>query len=709
MNRARPRRGIDGARPVAAGGWLPAFRWWTAAMLGVLALHLATPARAECNPEDAFAAVKQAVETTLACQPVCAESKYKCYGAAGLAIVLTEISRRNPEGQGKVDSFCSSIQGLLGQIKDNAEAVKKIMELLEQLELTSQQSQNVSSILAAVGDAMAVMNCACKTEQLQLKNESSFGACLNDALAEIGCGEIDFSTATIGVCDPVGGFVSDLVNEGLDWLVELGCGLAWDCATGSAGPLGDCIAFGTMHDEQGKCHYCEEFGPHVIAQADGRCGCEAPYSGVWHGRDLIKMGGEYCSCKPPNRRVDGYCLCPSGSQMKNGDCQPCSERERYVPFQYAGGVAQMPSCQQCPIGTKASADHLSCVPMCDNSVGEVLDQKTSMCVACPQNAKAVYVSGSIGFCEACETGQTASANHTSCVAACPPGQVVDGSMSGGDQQADTGSPQCVKCTENTYASYEKAGSSRGTCLPCADGTHAFPGSTECKALTCGPGSYQDPDDPHACKTCPPTQIYIPTEKKIVTGPDGKPGAQIVPGHCGCGENQVLKGGACACATDAVKISIPQAGNGLFACACPEGSQFDAKKSACLCPSGESLQNGKCVSRTQKAVPMKRCRKDEVRNSKGVCVKRIETPKTKTKPKPTKPAPQEQQSVPPPRLEPPAKRLICPPGFVPGPLGKRCIRIVPKDLTTPKLRTPPPLVCPRGKVPDETGKRCVPAR
>jgi hypothetical protein len=66
------------------------------------------------------------------------------------------------------------------------------------------------------------------------------------------------------------------------------------------------------------------------------------------------------------------------------------------------------------------------------------------------------------------------------------------------------------------------------------------------------------------------------------------------------------------------------------------------------------------------------------------VKRVEKPKTK--PKPAKPAPQELEAVPPPKLETPAKRLTCPPGFVPGPLGKRCIRIVPKDLTTPKLRT-----------------------
>jgi hypothetical protein len=464
-----------------------------------------------------------------------------------------------------------------------------------------------------------------------------------------------------------------------------------------------------MHDGQGKCHYCEEFGPHVITQANGVCGCEAPYSGYWHGRDLMKMGGEYCSCEPPNMSVDGYCLCPAGSTLEDGSCQPCSDVERYVPLHYAGGVAQMPSCVQCPIGTKSSADKLSCTPPCDNSAGEIMDQKTSTCVACPKNARTVYISGSIGFCEACESGQMASTDHTTCVAACPPGQVVAATVLAEDQLSNTSSPQCKKCPENTFANYEKSGSSRGVCLPCASGTYAYPGSTECKPLTCGPGAYQDPDDPHGCKNCPATQIYIPTEKKIVMGPDGKSNAQIVPGHCGCGENQVLKDGTCACATGAVKIGLPQAGSGLFACACPEGSQFDAKKSACLCSSGSSLQNGKCVSTIQKVVPLKRCREGEVRNSKGVCAKPVEKPKTKTKPKPAKPAPQELEAVPPPKLEPPVKRLTCPPGFVPGPLGKRCIRILPKDLTTPKLRTPAPLVCPRGKVPDETGKRCVPAR
>jgi hypothetical protein len=78
----------------------------------------------------------------------------------------------------------------------------------------------------------------------------------------------------------------------------------------------------------------------------------------------------------------------------------------------------------------------------------------------------------------------------------------------------------------------------------------------------------------------------------------------------------------------------------------------------------------------------------VLNDKGACVKRkvIKTP-PRQKPKP----------------------LVCPPGTIPGPLGKRCLPLIPREPAKPRLRATEPLVCPRGSIPDATGKRCIPNR
>ena len=678
-------------------------RSWALAILLVLTLQPTTPARAECDVAGIAKAMQQAVKTTEICKPVCEGDYYRCYAAAALAIVLTEVSRR--KGQDKVDSFCSEVQGLLNQAMSNVQLVQEIMTRLQSVaDLSDDQISELSTALQELGDVLAVVNCACNTERLQLQNEASFGECANQMLEAIGCGEIDFTTATIGGCDPVGGFIGDVVNEGIDALVDLGCLVKlWDCSPDqSAGPPNtQCIGWGTQADSNGVCHYCSEFGPHVITQADGTCGCEPPYDAIRIGKRLA-----LCQCTPPKMTVDGYCLCPTGSRLNNGVCQPCSDSELYVPFHYEGGVAQMPSCQLCQIGTKASADHLSCVNICNNAAGEILSQATGKCVACPPHDKTVYISGSVGHCEPCEYGQTASADHKSCVPACVPGQFVGGLMLGKDQMADPNAYQCQTCPDNTYAKYEKDGSSRGVCLPCADGTYAHAGATQCLPLNCSPGSYQDPDNPHACKSCPPTQIYIPTEKKIGTAPGGKTSVYVVPGHCGCGENQKLEGDKCVCAADAIKIDLPQAGNSLFACSCPEGSHFDAGKFACICPKGASfnkaagsdrkcvcaggatLQNGKCITPIEKkAVPAQPCRPGEVRDDDGVCVKLkprpmpapvVPWPGPTRRPPSARDVPKSPAPVRPGRVAPSSPedraRIVCPPGTVPGPLGKRCIPV-----------------------------------
>ena len=684
-------------------------------LLSGLALMPVSPARAACNVEDAFAAVKQAVETTAICQPICAESKYKCYGAAGLAIVLTEVSRR--KGQDKVDSFCGTVQGLLGTVKDNAEAAKEIMALAEQLGLTSAQSETFSSTLASVGSAIAIVNCACETEKLQLQNENSFGACLNDVLEEIGCGKIDFTTATIGECDPVGGFVSDIVNDALDEIMELGCEIElWSCGEHVPEANYKICQWGFQSDRAGNCIPCESI-PNAMTDYKGECACKSLYTpkgfSLFIGNSTSKFFIlEGCSCNPPLKvDIAGNCLCEFGKVFSNGACNACPPDRKYVPY----GVNGLPNCaEQCPIGWKQDENDptrcMSTMAVCNSANGEVLDPNTygKTCKTCGANQRVATGAPIYGtYCEECPANTNPSADRLSCVPGCDPGQILGGLMIGKDPSTDPNALVCQTCPANSYAKYSNEGYSKGECQLCPDGTYSNPGATACLPLNCGLGSYQDPDDPHACKNCPATQIYFPTEKKIVSLPGGQTSVQIVPGHCGCGENQVLKGGVCACAAGAVKIDLPGGGSGLFACACPEGAQFDTKASACLCPSGSSLKNGKCISDIQNVAPLKRCREGEVRNSKGVCVKRVEKPGKKTKTKPEKPAPQERVIVPPPKLKPLPKTLTCPPGFAPGPLGKRCIRIVPKDLTTPKLRTPAPLVCPRGKVLDETGKRCVP--
>lgn len=655
------------------------------AILLVLTLQPAAPAWAGCNFTDVVDAMKAAGETAQICQPVC-EDKYRCYASAGLAIVLTEISRR--KGQDKVDSFCGSVQGTLDEILGK-------LKLLG--DLTDNQISELSDAMKGLGDVIAMVNCACKTEQLQLKNEASFGACANDALEAIGCGELDWSTATVGGCDPVGGVVSDIVNDGLNALVDLGCGWLWDCAGESAGPPNtECVTFGKQADSNGVCRYCSEFGPHVITQADGSCGCEPPYTAIRIGKRLA-----LCQCTPPQRVVGGQCVCPLGASLVNGVCQ-------------------------CPFGTQASAEKLSCVNICNNAAGEILDVATGKCVACPPNSKTVYVSGSIGHCEACDYGQKVSADRKSCVPACAPGQVLGLLVLGKDQMADPNAYQCQACPDNTYASYEKADSSKGTCLPCADGTFAKAGATQCLPLNCGLGSYQDPNDAHACKSCPPTQIYIPTEKKLVTGPGGQTSAQVVPGHCGCGENQRLVGDKCECAKGAAKISLPQAGTSLFACACPTGARLDqatfacvcparakldAAKNVCICPTGQRLEGDKCVlPRAQLLAPPKDCSTlgpRYINNPKNpaACIRcpagQIANADRNACVAPARPA---KPAIAPPAGRAPKPSLRCPPGMVLNAAGNACIRqpgvqrAVPPASSRPAPRGERPGAVPRSGVP-----------
>ncbi|MCA3574362.1 MAG: hypothetical protein IOC86_10630, partial [Aestuariivirga sp.] len=497
----------------------------------------------------------------------------------------------------------------------------------------------------------------------------------------------------------------DALNE----IMDLGCDIElWECGEHVPEANYKICDWGFQSDRNGNCFPCESI-PHAITNSRGECGCGSLYTpkGFWLyvGKSTSKYFIlESCACNPPLKvDIAGNCLCEFGKVFENGACIACGPNNKYVPF----GINGLPNCaEKCPLGSVQDKNDpsrcVSTMATCDLAKGEVLDSETygQTCKRCGANQRVALIDPIYRYaCEDCPANTNPSADRMSCVPGCEPGEILGRLSFGKDPANDPNANVCQACPANSFAKYTSEGYSKGSCEECPGGTYSGPGATACLPLNCGPGSYQDPGNPHACKSCPPTQIYIPTEKKIVKGPDGKSSAQIVPGHCGCGENQVLKGSACACATGAVKIALPQAGSGLFACACPEGATFDAKAAACV-PGG------------RKALPLKRCREGEVRNSKGVCVKRIEKPKpdtkTRTKPKPVKPPPRKTEPVPAPVLTP-RETLTCPPGFMPGPLGKRCIRLVPKDLVAPKLRAAPPLVCPRGKEPDQTGKRCVPVR
>jgi len=561
------------------------------------ALQLATPARADCDAAGIWDTTKDSMKTTEVCEPVC-ENNYECYATAALAIVLTEVAHK--KGQNPVGLFCSTLKSNLGEILGDLQLVG---------DLTDDQISELSDLLQGAGEALAIVNCACATEVLNLKIESSFGECADAVLEAVGCGDFDFSTAIITGCTPGGDVIGGALNDGINALVDLGCKFIFNCdeANGTAGPPNtQCAEFGTQADSNGVCHYCKEFGPHVITQTDGSCGCEPPYDAIRIGKRLA-----LCQCTSPKTVVDGRCLCPTGQQLKGDVCVACSTGEKYVPYHTdTKGNTLFPSCEICPMGWhQAENDPTKCVPgwSCDAKKGEVPDKNTygHSCITCKDNqrvAKGAPIFDT--YCADCAAGQKASADHQQCIPQCASGWITNTGMSPVNPATGTaGLDACIRCQVNEYAGYDKQGSSIGKCLPCASGTTSPAGAIACTPLTCGPSGYQDPDNSHACKSCPATQIYIPTTKQIVTKPGGQSTAVVVAGHCGCGDNQKLEGGTCVCATDAIKTNLPQVGNSVFACSCPTGSHLDADKFACVCGDGTKPQDGKCPVVLEKAKPL----------------------------------------------------------------------------------------------------------
>ena len=680
--------------------------WMLPILFALTVLLSASPVRAGCNFEDMVAAFKQAVATTIECEPVC-KNQYECYAVAVLAAALTFDVKQGVD----VSPICVDIPA-------------KVEDLMAKLApfLSQQDMADLSQYASYISDALQFVRCACKTKDLNIANESSFGQCVNDVAEAVGCEPIVIAGFTVHY-DCLPGNPAARAFDAIEaWTckhLSLGCE---DSDYVEANYNYSCPS-GQQSDRNGNCVPCESIANATVGN-NGECACKSGYSedAFWlylPGYSDAKMKVlESCtfSCNAPFVYSGGFCQCPFGTQSDYaGGCKACGATERYVPFKVQGGVLTEGRCEACPLCTQPSANKLTCNPPCNNAAGEIFEK--GKCVACPSNSKSVYFSGSCGQCEACAFGQKVSADHKSCIPACAPGQIMGGLMLGKDQMSDPTATQCQTCPDNTAPSYESPDSSKGVCLPCPDGTYSKAGATRCFDLNCAPGSYQDPDNPHACKSCPPTQIYIPTEKKSVTGPSpGQGGMQAVPGHCGCGENQVLQGEVCVCAKGATKVPLPGAPGTVFACACPAGAHFDAAsgacacpagatlnaaKNACICPTGQRLEGGKCVAPSLQHLPLKdcstlgpnyindpknpaacmRCPGGSVANAeRNVCI---------AAGRPTGPA--IVPMLPGRTARPP---LRCRPGLVPNAAGTACIRLpAPPRVAAPGPRFAPPAARP----------------
>lgn len=469
-----------------------------ALMLALAAIH---PAHAACDPRDIADAVVVSLETTAVCEPVC-EDKYRCYAAAILGGALTVVANR--EGQDRVDVFCNQIQGTANEVIGDVQEVLKYQFVQEQL---GEISGYLSSYAEDAQQVMAIVKCACATEKLNIKNQSSFGACANDMLHGIGCGSIDFTTGVIESCTPGGKIIQDFFNTSWGGVKSVGCDsllTSWlfSCGVGgAAGPrLTQCYA-GYQSDYSGKCHPCEQT-THGITLANGRCGCEAAHVPHHIIRSGIPIVAD-CFCPAPYQPYGGGCLCPPNMRIKDDACVPCSDLERYVPLQTVNGVEQLPSCQPCGLGHHQSEDDpTKCVPgwACDVQSGEVPDPDTygKTCLSCGVRQRVVSdMPIYIHRCEDCAAGQKASPDHAHCVPECPGGSISNTSR----RYFEPGKAPaaCIKCANGERAVYDHPGSSIGECMLITSSTLQLQ-KRDCAAV--GANFINDPDNPTQCVSCP---------------------------------------------------------------------------------------------------------------------------------------------------------------------------------------------------------------
>lgn len=727
----------------------------------VTALVGATPARAGCNLKDIADAIGTSFEAGSICKQVCDSSLYSCYAAAGIGAALTTIAKKEENGHAKVKAACDAVQG-------------NVNGALDQLQGLGAVSDEMKSFLEAAGSAMAIVACACKTEELNIVSEGSLGVCANYITEAIGCGDINFSLGIVTGCTPGGTILEDIYDAVYQWAHdfvvalydELPCAgcvdnpciyVGWNVAH----PTKDCPTGKAPCPVGAQCDWCgwatcKEVDPNAAGIAPGVCACKAPYTN--HYQDDLGCGHtpmknlRNCTCDEPNLSIDGKCFCPTNQSLRMGVCLACTSNEIYVPAHYEAGVLKEPKCEACAIlGQKANADHTACVDACDGKAGWV--PGGAACRMCDV-AENEHVVGAtlMAHCEPCGPGQKVSeTDHRLCVPACASGQVWGGALSfGKDQAADPSSHTCHTCNPNTWARWDGPGSSVGTCEPCEANETSAAGSTTCKALDCGSGGHLDPNEPHVCTFCPPSQIWIPTHttdagaSPIGAGPAGAgaatslagalspsgastvakvgspakvvspAGQTLVPGHCGCRDGQRLEDDVCRCPTGAVVT-----GGEHVPCVCPGGSSVDPTSFACVCPAGATFDKDfgddrKCVCGVGKVM------KD------GACVAlKLEKPK---------PARRDCAALGANRIndpDNPARCIRCTGGRVANADHSACIRLR-GETETPKItrRCPAgeqwtaaagcvpvirgegktivkPRVCPPGTSPDASGAHCRP--
>lgn len=490
---------------------------WIAVALVLAALASVQPARAACDPRDLANAVVVSLETTAVCEPVC-EDKYRCYAAAILGGALTVVANR--EGQDKVDFFCGQIQGQANEIIGEVNGILQNQFVQEQL---GEISGYLSSYAEDAQQVMAIVKCGCATEKLNIKNQTSFGACANDMLKGVGCGSIDFKTGVIESCTPGGKIIQDFFNASWGGLKSVGCGsglTSWlfNCGVGgTAGPRTTQCYAGYQSDMNGKCHACDETA-HAITLMSGHCGCEAAYTPgyVFHSGRPILYG---CLCEAPYQQVGDRCFCPPNMRIEDDACVPCGDLERYVPLQYVNGVEQLPSCQACGLGYRQSKDDpTKCVPgwACDAKAGEVPDPNTygKTCLSCGVRQRVVADMPIYTYrCENCARGQKASPDHASCVPQCPAGSITNTSMA--SRTLGTAHAACIECAPGERAVYERPGSSIGKCsLPSEISLPLV--KKDCAEV--GPNFFNDPGHPNRCLRCPEGQIANGTRSACIDDP-----------------------------------------------------------------------------------------------------------------------------------------------------------------------------------------------
>jgi hypothetical protein len=181
-----------------------------------------------------------------------------------------------------------------------------------------------------------------------------------------------------------------------------------------------------------------------------------------------------------------------------------------------------------------------------------------------------------------------------CESACQPGQVfVQGFI---NPNTGAKSPDsCYTCPANTFADYNSTGNSVGKCVPCAGGENSPPGSTSCQTVDCGKAGFIDPQDSHACKSCPSGQVYYPPVSYSVPAGVGKSVNKTVPGHCDCAQDRKNINGVCVCPKGAIPSPLG-ASNPYLPCVCPAGAKVD-DTFTCKCPTGSTLDptGTRCLS------------------------------------------------------------------------------------------------------------------